>query len=136
MKKFINLEKINKLYNCRPCGHRFDGRISIHAEERALKDYIRTKSKRELKKGFSICTMRILKNQHTKEYEFGNSKPCSKCLFMSIRKILKNNNVNPSKINIIYSDSTNIIKIPYTELCKKPYYVSSASRRLNSVNNK
>ena len=39
MKKFINLEKINKLYNCRPCGHRFDGRISIHAEERALKDY-------------------------------------------------------------------------------------------------
>jgi len=129
MKKFLNMEKITKLFNCRPCGLKYDGRISIHAEERALNDYIRTQTKKKIQKGITICTMRLFKNQNTQIYEIGNSKPCSKCLYHSIKKILKNNNINPSKVNIIYSDGTNIIKINYIELCKQPYYVSSGSRR-------
>jgi hypothetical protein len=126
MKKFINLEKISKLYNSRPCGL---GKISIHAEEIALNHYIRSRKKSSLRKGFTICTMRLYKDQITKKYEYGNSMPCAKCLFRSIRKILQNNAINPEKINIIYSDGFGITKIPYLKLCKKPYHISSGSRK-------
>lgn len=127
MKKFLNLNKIKKLFNSRPCGIKNDGSVSIHAEVKALKDYIRTRKKKELQKGFTICTMRMLKNQNTQINEIANSKPCAKCLYHSIRKILQNNNVNPTKINIIYSDGINIIKIPYINICNEPYFISSGS---------
>ena len=123
--KFIDLERIPKLYNSRPCGI---GRMSIHAEQIAINHYVRT-HKKELKKGFTICTMRLYKDQCTKEYKYGNSMPCAKCLFRTIRKILENNKVNPEKINIIYSDGIKVIKIPYLELCKEPNHISSANRR-------
>ena len=49
--------------------------------------------------------------------------------FILSKKILQNNNIDPHKVNIIFSDGTNIIKISYPDLCKQPYYVSSGSRR-------
>lgn len=128
MKKFLNLDKIKNLFNCRPCGIKYDGRPSIHAEEIALKNFIRNKSKKQLQKGFTICTMRMIKNQHTKINQIGNSKPCCKCLFHTIKKILANNNINPNKINIIYSDGVNLIKTNYINLCNQPKFLSSGSK--------
>jgi hypothetical protein len=128
MKKYLQSDMNKRLYHCRPCGINYNS-ISIHAEEIALNNYIRSTNKKDLNRGFTIFTFRISKNQNTKIYEYANSKPCSKCICKSIPSILKNNNINPNKIRCVYTTKKGIIITTFNNLKKEPLYFTSGSSK-------
>ena len=95
---------------------------SIHAEHKAIEDYIYHNRPRKGKK-ISIIVWR-----NCEDIKFGCAKPCGLCTNRTLPRLCKILGITNDLLEIYYTSGTGIIKTTLQELINTPQYISSGSR--------
>ena len=98
-----------------PCGLPEKSQFaSIHAEHKALEQYIYNNKGRRNKKLTLIVWRKT-------SYGFGSAKPCDWCAMRTLPRYCKILDIAPIMLNIYYTESNNLIKTNLENLMNSEY---------------